>query len=261
MKKKKAGSKSREANCTDYSLKVREETAETNLSLKKSKKEIISNFNEWMAVWNDFLHARLHFRPNEAYELLKYQKHITDFSKLYKFEAVRNYDIDFRYLIANQKSEPHSNRTAFWDQQNIELKNQLLVDNPKPPPSCYNCSEKGHVSSDCPNPPKKSQSQKGNHSNSGSHSHLHLPPTPATPYWNFQPTPPLPTMHNQPSSSTSAPSTLDRNDVSNYCRALNSTGACPRGFRCRWLHHCNKCKEYGHGGIQCKNHTSAPFRG
>ena len=40
-----------------------------------------------MAVWNDFLHARLHFHPEEAYELLKYQKHITDFSKLYKFEA------------------------------------------------------------------------------------------------------------------------------------------------------------------------------
>ena len=221
-----------------------------------------------MAVWNDFLHTRLHFRPEEAYELLKYQKHITDFSKQYKFEAVKNYDIDFRHHIANQQSESPADRTVFWDQQNSELKNQLLVDNPKPPPHCYNCTEKGHVSADCPNPPKKQNSHKntniGNYNTPPFVNSMPGPPHTYPPY--FTPVPPTThATHNQAGQSNSAsnntPATLDRNDVTNYCRALNATGACPRGFRCRWLHMCNKCKHPDHGGIQCKNHTSTPFRG
>ena len=268
MKKKKADTKSREANQADYNLKLDESASDsTTLRLKKSKKDVITNYSEWMAVWNDFLHARLHFHPEEAYELLKYQKHITDFSKLYKFEAVKSYDIDFRHLLANEKSVAPIDRTAFWDQQNAELKNLLLVDNPKPPPHCYNCNEKGHISSDCPKPSKKQANHAKNQNNNS-----YGPPT----FQNFTypqsytpsprpppppPPPSRPPMDHTAQHATSAPPGLDVNDKENYCRALNTTGACPRGFRCKWLHYCNKCKFPGHGGVSCLNFTSTPFRG
>ena len=258
MKKKKADTKSRETNRTDYNVKLDDTaTDSTTLRLKKSTKETINSFQEWMAVWNDFIHARLHFHPTEAYDLLKYQKHITDFAKQYKFEAVRNYDIDFRHLIANQRSESPNDRTAFWDQHNIELKNLLLAEHPKPPPHCYNCNEKGHISNECPKPAKKQNTYNKNHNTTytpTSYPSFHTPPPPPPP-------PSQPQQQNQGRSTNAAPANLDRNDPDNYCRALNATGACPRGFRCRWLHICNKCRWPDHGGIRCPNHTSTPFRG
>lgn len=78
MKAKKANSKSRDTNCSEYNLKINEKTNESTLELKKSKKDTVNNFSEWMKVWNDFLHTRLHFHPEEAYLLLTYQRHITD---------------------------------------------------------------------------------------------------------------------------------------------------------------------------------------
>ena len=263
MKKKKADTKSRETNRTDYNVKLDDTaTDSTTLRLKKSTKETINSFSDWMGVWNDFLHARLHFHPTEAYDLLKYQKHITDFAKQYKFEAVRNYDIDFRHLIANQRSESPSDRTAFWDQQNIELKNLCLADHPKPPPHCYNCNEKGHISNECTKPSKKQNSYNKNQNTT------YTPPSfSAATYPSFHttlpppPPPSQPQQQNQGRSTNAAPANLDRNDTENYCRALNATGACLRGFRCRWLHLCNKCRLPDHGGIRCPNHTSTQFRG
>ena len=266
MKKKKTDIKSREANRTDYDLKVNEGSNDTTLSLKKSKRDTISNFNDWMAVWNYFLQARLHFKPDEAYQLFKYQQHITDFSKLYKFEAVKAYDIDFRYLIANQNADHRDDWTAFWDIQNSELKNLHLVDNPKPPPQCYNCSEKGHVSSDCPKPSKKSnKNNSGSNSNTFAH-YNYSQSASAYPTYYPPPTPPnVPPPQQKHNTNPSTPATLDTNDTSNYCRALNATGVCPRGFRCKWLHICNWCRKPQHGGAVCPerqpNQTSTVFRG
>ena len=267
MKKKRLDMKSREANKTDYDIKINEHSSDSTLSLKKSKRDSINNFTEWMAVWNDFLHARLHFKPHEAYELLKYQKYITDFAKIYKFEAVKAYDIDFRYTIANQKADPPEERTAFWDQQNNELKNAHLIDNPKPPPQCYNCNEKGHVSSECPKQKKQnSNNQSKNNNNTSYHSNYYPQYVPSMTYPSFYPPPTPPTNQTPPGNpnrppTSSAPSTLDINNTEHYCRGLNATGVCPRGFRCKWLHYCNKCKEPEHGGIQCTKHTSTRFRG
>ena len=268
MKKKRLDMKSREANKTDYDLKVNEHSSDTTLSLKKSKRDSINNFTEWMSVWNDFLHARLHYKPHEAYELLKYQKYITDFAKIYKFEAIKAYDIDFRNTIANQKADPPEERTAFWDQQSTELKNVHLVDNPKPPPQCYNCTEKGHVSSDCPKPQKNknNQSKNNNTTNYQSQSNYYPQNVPSVAYNPFYPPPTPPTNHTLPRNpnrppTSSAPQELDVNNTDDYCRGLNATGTCTRGFRCKWLHYCNRCKEPDHGGIACTKHTSTRFRG
>ena len=237
MKAKKANSKSRDTNHSEYNLKINEKTNESTLELKKSKKETVNNFNEWQRVWNDYLHAYCHFRPEEVHLLLTYQKHIADFASIYKFEAVRDYDIDFRNHLANQRSDPPEERTVFWDKQSIELKNLDLADHPKPPPHCYNCNEKGHMSNECQKPSKK-QSKNASQQN-------FLPPTYA-PYHPPPPPPRPPTTTHQQSNrqkpgTTSAPAGMDTTDRANYCRGFNSQGECSRGFRCRWLHYCNKC--------------------
>ena len=258
LKKKKLDSKSRDTNRTEYDLKVNENTRDTTLCLKKSKRDVISTPLEWMAVWCDYLHARLHFRPHEAYELFKYQKHMIDFFGSYKFEAVKAYDIDFRNLIANQRSEPQEERTAFWDQQNTELKNLHLVDHPKPPPQCYNCSEKGHVSNECTKPSKKQSQSKNSFNN---HSTITAPTyTFPSAYYPPPPPPPQPRPQKQ-NGATAPPAVLDKNNREHYCRGFNSQGECRRGIRCRWLHQCNKCTQEGHGGIACDNFTTTQFRG
>ena len=260
MKAKKANSKSRESNHSEYNLRINESTNESTLQLKKSKKETVNTFNEWMKVWNDFLHTRLHFHPDEAHLLLTYQKHITDFASLYKFEAVRDYDIDFRNTIANQRNDSDEERTVFWDQVSVELKNLDLSDHPKPPPHCYNCNEKGHMSSECQKPSKKQNKTA---------TQQHYAPAVYAPY--PMPSTPPSTQQHQPNrqkqsstyNATNVPANLDIKDVSNYCRGLNGQNACQRGFRCRWYHLCNKCGEQGHGGIVCPNtnRTSTQFHG
>ena len=287
MKKKKLNHKSKEDTSVDYDLQLKEprNSTDSTLCLKKSKKDKVNTFVEWLSVWNDFLHARLHFQPDEAYELLSYQKNITAFAKQYKFEAVKAYDIDFRHLIANEKSYIDDDRTAFWDLQNTELKNLNLVDNPIPAPECYNCREKGHLSSECLKPSKKIR--------------LNFPPPPSQKYNQFQAVTPQrpgtlsPNFQNyqgypnayfpsgqpatggnavrapQPSAmrayaaannGNAAAASASKTSNSPFCNNYNATGVCPRGFRCRYYHACNKCHEEGHAGIACLQYTSSGFR-
>ena len=147
------------------------------------------------------------------------------------------------------------------EKKNYELRNLDLADHPKPPPHCYNCNEKGHLSNECQKPSKK-QSKNA--------SQQHYAFAAQTPYPMPPPTPPSTQQHQsnrqkQSSSytATSVPADLDINDVANYCRGFNGQNECQRGFRCRWYHICNKCGSRIHGGIVCPNNnkTSTPFRG
>ena len=252
IKKKKLDEKSRQQSASGMAIKIKEHDSEegTTLSLNRAKKDMINSFTEWMEVWNAFLHTRLHFQPQEAFQLLSYQKHITAFAKKYKWEAVRAYDIDFRHYIANERSEAPIDRDFHWEHQNTDLKNHHLHNQEIPPPTCFNCTNVGHKSSDCPQPSKrrnsgqaqgtgntnftigKGSSRNSNNSNQQTNSFL--------------------SGANQ-QRPQKAPLT-----AANCCRGYNSTGDCPRAFRCRWHHNCNKCGKE-HPGIRCDEHTSTDF--
>ena len=70
--------------------------------------------------------ARLHYHPAEQAQLMAYQRTITSFAKKFKFSAVYNYDIDFRKTMAAERSLPPEYRTAKWEVQHEELKNEHL---------------------------------------------------------------------------------------------------------------------------------------
>ena len=89
--------------------------------------------------------------PEEHAVLIAYQRLITWFAKKFKFAAVYNYDIDFRKIMAAERSLPPMHRTALWDKQHDELRNEhLSIDQMKAPKSCFKCKDKGHVATNCP---------------------------------------------------------------------------------------------------------------
>ena len=125
--------------------------------LKKTCNNRIEKFPEWLEVWNTFMFARLHYKPQEHAALLTYQKAITQFAKSHRFPAVFAYDIDFRKKIAAEQQLPPEHRTTFWAIQHLELKNQHLHNQWIAPVVCYSCKENGHSSRVFPNSKKFSK--------------------------------------------------------------------------------------------------------
>lgn len=247
---------------------------ETTLLLKKAKVDTVGNFTEWMAVWNLFMQARLHFRPGEAYELFRYQTHITSFAAKHKWDAVYAYDIDFRHHISLERSLPKAERSWHWEVKSTELMNEDLHNSflsPKLGVECYSCGQEGHMSLNCPQKSAKSRSRRGAGGYGQQHHHAQQPVYPP-PQQSFQhsgrPTyavasapqfspavPTFPAPRAQQSHQAKVGSTGGQ-----YCNNWNATGDCPRGFRCRYKHECNKCgQKPDHGGIFCDRVSSSNF--
>ena len=260
--------------------------------LKKTCTNRIENFPEWLEVWNTFMFARLHYKPQEHASLLTYQKAITQFAKSHRFPAVFAYDIDFRKKIAAERQLPPEHRTTFWATQHLELKNQHLHNQWIAPVVCYTCKENGHTSRVCPNSKKFSR---GSNFRPQSHSKpypsfSYQQPSPPTNWPYSRPTPPQQTQPNfSPAYQTQLPpflgtnfgkSTQASNSYGNTsgnspntsgtglqgkgkgtCNFLNHKGFCYRGSTCPFRHACNVCGEEGtHGGINCLRNTSSSFR-
>ena len=124
MMPKKLNEKSRE-NIDGYNISMTINT-EGGVNLKKKPTRKIQTFLQWMEVWNLFLHARLHYHPDQAHELISYQKIITRLATKFHFPAVYDYDIDFRTLVATEKSLDFDDRTAHWTRVNDDLKHENL---------------------------------------------------------------------------------------------------------------------------------------
>ena len=112
------------------------------------KKVKVDNLNRWMAAWNNFMQAYLHYHPESFFDLFCYQNFFCQLASRYKFEACFLYDRDLRISIANQISLAPEQRTAHWGEINEEIRNLYLQDNLLP--ACYYCKAPGHFSTSCP---------------------------------------------------------------------------------------------------------------
>ena len=125
-------------------------------TLERSKRDTIETFSRWMEAWNAFVQTRLHFKPQEAFSLFTYQKLITTLCTQYKFKAVYSYDINFRNLIARERTLSPQQRSGNWGKKHEELgAYHLTEENRLPPLKCYNCNGSGHVAMNCPEPKQK----------------------------------------------------------------------------------------------------------
>ena len=234
---------------------------ETTLLLKKAKVETVGSFGEWMSVWNLFMQARLHFHPEEAYELFRYQTHITSFAAKHKWGAVYAYDIDFRHHVSLERNVPKAERQWRWEEKSAELMNEDLHNSFLAPKAveCYSCGQEGHMSPSCPQKPKRfrkgttgygqQQQQQVQHQQT-----IQLPGLAPRMLPTSVPTFPAPhrPQQQQPAQQTRIPQ--------QYCNTWNATGDCPRGFRCRFKHECSKCgQKPDHGGIFCDRVSSSNF--
>ena len=193
------------------------------------KKVKVDNLRRWMAAWNNFMQAYLHYHPESFFDLFRYQKIFCQLASRYKFEACFLYDRDLRISIANQISLAPEQRTAHWGEVNEEMRNLYLQDNLLP--ACYYCKAPGHFSNSCP---EKTKEQNPNSENN-------------VPYTQI--------------------SSIQHNNSSNYnrrppaqvpCRRYNHSGFCAKP-PCQFAHICNKCNNKGHPGIRCFSTSSSNF--
>ena len=246
------------------------ELGEETLRLKRVSSNKVEKFPEWLECWNKFMLARLHYHPAEQAQLMAYQRTITSFAKKFKFSAVYNYDIDFRKTMAAERSLPPEYRTAKWEVQHEELKNEhLSIDQFLAPKTCFKCKEKGHLANVCPN--KNNNAFLGNKNRHNNNPRFQGPPPTAfspppmppqpfpsfhqfqSPYYNHQPGPVGP-----PVNHTNTPRPHTQQNGKKTCNAYNHNGYCWRGQTCFFSHICNRCGE-SHAGITCNKQTSTSF--
>ena len=241
----------------DYDL------GEETLRLRKVSTNRVESFSEWLQCWNKFFSACLHYHPELQAALLAYQRLLTSFALRYKFSAIYQYDIDFRKLIAAERSLPHAHRTAMWDRQHDELKNEhLSSDHLIPPKTCFKCNEKGHIATNCNKNISGNRNRHGKQNNQRFQSHPPPPGPPPTPPqvfgqpqpFQFQSPSFYPTHFQQPGPLGPPHSTYNPNKSWKPCNTWNQSGNCYRGPACNFQHQCNKCGRYDHGGTDCKNH-------
>lgn len=265
MKKKPINEKSREETQEGYKVRVTAcdsgDDDDGTLRLKKVKSNKVENFPQWLEVWNMFLTARCHYKPEEHPVLFKYQQYVTQFASRYRFESIYAYDIDFRTLHAAERSLPHEDRSALWGTQHEELKHLHLHNQQLPTLKCFNCSETGHVQSRCTKLRKRyntsqqaqPQQQSRYYSNQPTgYTQSSVPSAPPPPPPPFLPTP---TNGGNNSMQNNGPAAN-----SGLCNKFNATGDCFRGRMCKFRHACNRCHQQGHGGVHCLQHTSSGFR-
>lgn len=274
--RKKLGDKSKEERRKGVQCHLKAgaiDGEETTLLLKKAKVDTVSSFTEWMVVWNLFMQTRLHFHPEEACELIRYQAHITSFSQKHKWGAVYAYDIDFRHHISLERNLPKHERQWRWEEKSAELMNEDLHNSFLAPKAleCYSCGQEGHMSPACPQraskKPRKGSMGGYSQQQSGQY-HQQTTPMPQPglshrmyPGYSTHATTPFPpTMPTFPAPPRQQLSTQQTKTVQQYCNTWNATGDCPRGFRCRFKHECNKCgQKPDHGGIFCDRVSSSNF--
>ena len=244
---------------------------EETLRLKRVSTNKIEVFPEWLESWNKWLCARLHYRPEEHAMLMAYQRKITSFAKKYKFSAVYNYDIDFRKTVAAERSLPPEHRTALWDKQHDELKNEhLTIDMLMAPKTCFKCKEKGHIATHCPN--KNQQNVSGNKARNNTPrfqgpANPGPPPMPPqqpfpsyqqfqSPYY-YQPFHVGPPVYNY--NSGAQQQGQGQGKKVKTCDKYNHEGSCFRGQTCYFAHICNRCGD-PHAGINCDKIAGTSFR-
>ena len=246
------------------------ELGEETLRLKKVSSNRVETFPEWLECWNKFMLARLHYQPDEQPYLMSYQRLITSFAKKYKFSAVYNYDIDFRKILAAERSEAY--KSAFWDKQHDELKNEhLSIEQLKAPKNCYKCKEKGHIATNCPkkNDHVSGNKNRSNFSGASNRAPAYPGPPPLPPPPPPMPPMPFPSFHQFQNPYGPAPTYYQPTNVGppisgngeepKKCNTWNHQGRCFRGPTCKFAHLCNKCGEPYHGGINCDKSTATRF--
>lgn len=254
------------------------ESGEETLRLKKVCSNKIECFPDWVECWIKYMIARLHYHPEEHAVLIAYQRLITSFAKKFKFAAVYNYDIDFRKIMAAERSLPPMHRTALWDKQHDELRNEhLSIDQMKAPKSCFKCKDKGHVATNCPknNNFSGSKNRSGFGSGASNNGPRHPgpppppPPPPPQPFQSFHQfqNPYFPPSYAYQPGNVGPPSNnnhfygagSNQQQKKKPCNKFNHEGQCWRGPTCHFSHACNKCGRTDHGGINCDQNTSTGF--
>ena len=184
-------------------------------TIEKTKRDTIESFSQWMEAWNAFMQTRLHFKPGETFKLFSYQKLITTLCTQFKFKSVYSYDINFRSLMARERTLAPEQRSGDWGRKHWELACcHLTEDNRLPPMKCYNCSGSGHSATNCPEPKQKEKPRSRSTS-----------PRPRTARNR--------TEGQQPNNNNFRP-------YPGNCDHFNR-GNCRRGTTCRFPHRCNKC--------------------
>ena len=260
------------AMTTYYDSELGEET----LRLKKVSSNKVETFAEWSECWNKFLSARLHYKPEEQAVLMAYQRKITSFARKFKFSAVYDYDKDFRKTIAAERSVHKDFKSAKWECQHDDLRNEhLTIDQLLTPKSCFKCKEKGHIATNCP----RKNISGGNRQRQQQDQQTYqprfqpqgppMPPPPPPPPQPPQPFQPFQSFHqfqtpfyHQPGPV--GPPQPGPRPQQNYggkpktCNTYNHQGSCYRGPTCIYPHLCNRCG-FPHPGKYCDKDTTTSF--
>lgn len=251
--------RTRQAKNNNVQMKFSESTG--TYRLEKSKTEAIQTFPQWMEAWNAFMQTRLYYKPKECHALFSYQKTITRLASQFTFKAVYAYDINFRSGVAAHFELDSRQRTLAWGAHvDPELESVHLTQaNRLPPVTCYNCNEKGHVTTYCPEPkqkerqrsrsrsPPRSAGRNSNNSNNNSISNSNR-------------------NRNNGNNNRGRSDNGDGGSNSSFrpfpdnCNHYNQ-GHCSRGRVCRFAHRCNICDGH-HTRSECRvsSTTSSGFR-
>ena len=223
------------------------------IRLKPKEKKSITNMTQWMAAWNNYVQALLHFKPALFYKLFTYQKNLCRAALKYKFEACYGYDKDFRLLIASQISLSPQQRSAKWEEIHAELASMYFQPDALLP-SCYHCRVVGHYASSCPLKLARSNNVEGRSVNTMVRdTGEQFRNAPQLLHNNTQ----LP-RYGQWSSSTITNKTQGGKSNIRSCNRFNKGQFCAKP-PCSYTHVCNRCNQAGHAGIQCNNVTNTNF--